>query len=794
MPEDTGSAADVAPAWEWLRRWQAGTAGDVRTFLAGTGPLPPEQVVAVLLVEQRERWQRGQRVPAETYLAWCGDVRASAEAAVELIFGEFLLRRRRGEAPQVSEYQIRFPQHADWLAKQVALHEALHSGSEGQSPTSADEQTPLPVAAAPSPSGWPQVAGYEILAEVGRGGMGVVYRARQTALDRLVALKVVLAGDHASDEGLVRFHREAQAVARLQHPGIVQIYEIGASGGLPFLALEYIAGGSLSQRLAGTPLPGREAAQLVAALADAVHHAHERGIVHRDLKPANVLLAGDGSPPSPALPVVPTTKVPSQAAPGPSRLAGLTPKISDFGLAKRLDAPAGLTQSGAIVGTPSYMAPEQAHGRSKDVRPAADVYALGAVLYEALTGRPPFKAAQAVDTLLQVISDEPVPPRRLQPKVPRDLDTICLKCLQKLPARRYPSALALAEDLRRFLGGKPIQARPTPAWERARKWAGRHPAWAGLIAVVAAGFVALAVGGAILAGTVVQLQRSQAQARANLASAADASWRLGDELAAMVSYSKSKGDRNLVKAQSAAADEAFKSAADLYRQLAWESPDENAFAVGLGRTYAAAGQNLHYNAERPADALPRLDEAIPILEKAHQREPANAFVQKLLGRAHAARADVLVRLERREESLVNRDRSIELNEDPFRRSERLFRAMTLAALDGRHEQGVREAEALVAEGTIPGREETFSELAMVYGRALLRVAGDKRLAEAERAKLKERYGRRAVEILVLAEKSGYYRKRDNREELWTDDDLKPLHERPDFQELRRRADPKRVKP
>ena len=240
----------------------------------------------------------------------------------------------------------------------------------------------------------------------------------------------------------------------MQHPNIVQVYEVGEHEGKPFFSLEFCGGGSLEKKLNGTPLPAREAAALVETLARAMQAAHEQHVIHRDLKPANVLLAEDG-----------------------------TPKITDFGLAKKLDE-AGQTQSGAIMGTPSYMAPEQAGGKSGEIGPAADVYALGAILYECLTGRPPFKAATALDTILQVVSDEPVPPSQLQTKTPRDLETICLKCLHKEARKRYATARELADDLRRFLDGEPIRARPVGRVERAAKWVKRNPVVAALVALV----------------------------------------------------------------------------------------------------------------------------------------------------------------------------------------------------------------------------------------------------------------------------------------------------------------------
>jgi serine/threonine-protein kinase len=294
-----------------------------------------------------------------------------------------------------------------------------------------------------------------VLGVLGRGGMGVVYKARNLRLKRLVAVKMILAGEHAGPEHMARFRTEAEAIARLQHPNIVQVFEVGEQGEMPFLSLEFCGGGSLATKLRETLLPPAEAAALMQKLARAMQAAHDKEIIHRDLKPGNVLLADDG-----------------------------TPKITDFGLAKKLDE-AGLTIPGVVVGTPSYMAPEQAEGW-RDVGPLADVYALGAVLYECLTGRPPFKAATSLDTMVQVVSEEPVPPRRLNPAVPRDLETICLKCLRKAPGKRYASAQALADDLDRFLTHKPIQARPATTRERFAKWCRRNPLLAGLIVALVA--------------------------------------------------------------------------------------------------------------------------------------------------------------------------------------------------------------------------------------------------------------------------------------------------------------------
>jgi tetratricopeptide (TPR) repeat protein/tRNA A-37 threonylcarbamoyl transferase component Bud32 len=326
-------------------------------------------------------------------------------------------------------------------------------------------------------------AGYELLGIIGRGGMGVVHKARHLKLKRLAAVKMIL-NSHANSDQRDRFRGEAEAVARLQHPNIVQIYEVGEDQDRPFIALEFVDGGSLDKKLARQSLPPRSAAALVETLARAVEAAHQGGIVHRDLKPANILLAGGPDTP----------------------IERCVPKITDFGLAKHIDENVGHTQSGAILGTPYYMAPEQAAGNSKEIGPLSDVYALGIILYECLVGRPPFNGATLVEILDQVRNEEPVPPRRRQSKVPHDLETICLKCIDKHSHRRYRSAEAFSDDLKRFLDDEPILARRVRWWERAIKWAHRRPSTAALLGVLLAVALALPVAGLLFS---VQLAKNR---------------------------------------------------------------------------------------------------------------------------------------------------------------------------------------------------------------------------------------------------------------------------------------------
>jgi eukaryotic-like serine/threonine-protein kinase len=331
----------------------------------------------------------------------------------------------------------------------------------------------------------PDVPGYEIIGIIGRGGMGVVFKAMQLALHRIVALKMLQNWADASERELARFRAEADVIARLQHPNIVQIYDVGKAAGRPYFVLEYVAGGNLAQYLSGTPQSARMAAQFIMTLAHAAQAAHGMGVIHRDLKPANILLVARQQDCADDLD---GTRNPTMLV-ADGELLQAIPKIADFGMAKCASADweaqvhRSLTVTGDLLGTPSYMAPEQAAPTGPPVGPAADIYALGAILYELITGRPPFKGESPLDTVLQVLHNEPVSVTDLQPNVPRDLETICLKCLRKEPRRRYQSASELADDLQSFLRGAPIKARPRGTIEKAWRWICDHPAPSGLVAV-----------------------------------------------------------------------------------------------------------------------------------------------------------------------------------------------------------------------------------------------------------------------------------------------------------------------
>src|SRR5262245_40388485 len=500
----TGSnGPDVDPAARILRLWQTEEYPDLDRFLAEAAPLSPAEFADVLRVDQRYRWESGERTSAEHYLTRYPNLLDDPESAVDFVYAELLLREQHGEDYELETFVRRFPGLAETLRQQIVLHQALRAGP----PTAAAVKRPRTA----NPIDRNQTCGqFEIVRAIGRGGAGIVYEARQPNVNRRVALKMLSAGAHADPEQLVRFRAEAEAVGRLQHPNIVQIYEAGQWEGCPYLALEFVHGGSLRSRLNGAPQSPQASATLIETLARAMHAAHLAGVVHRDLKPANILFSG--APPSG-----------NEGRPhGISWSADEVPKIADFGLAKAVSGPdddaEALTQTGDLLGTPSYMSPEQASGHRDQIGPTTDVYGLGAILYELLTGRPPFQGVTVVEVLQHVLLEDPVSPARLQPRLPRDLEIICLKCLQKQPARRYATALDLADDLRRFVAGEPIQARPTPRLARLGRWCRRNPVLAGLGGLIGVLAAALIVGS--LAAT-VRLQKAAGErlAEARLAEA-----------------------------------------------------------------------------------------------------------------------------------------------------------------------------------------------------------------------------------------------------------------------------------
>jgi tetratricopeptide (TPR) repeat protein len=609
--------------------------------------------------ELRRRLRDGEGCAVEDFRGPYPELWDDPEAVLELIYTEFTARAELGQPANPEAWYARFPQWRDRLEKLFRIHAAVvgrSDASTGAPTLAAVEAVQGPHAAVGAAR---QVGNYELLEEIGRGGMGVVYKARQAGLNRVVALKMILAGAHAGSQVRARFRKEAEAVARLQHANIVQVHEVGEHDGLPYLSMEYVDGGSLadlleSRRSQGVVgLPPAEAVRLVEALARAVQYAHERGVIHRDLKPGNVLLAACG-----------LASAKPQAA---------VPKLTDFGLAKTLGAEGKSTRTGALLGTPRYMAPEQAGGAKGLVGPATDVYALGAILYELLTGRPPFEGTTVEETLELVRSAEPVPPGQLRPRLPRDLQTICLKCLAKEPSKRYGSARDLADDLERFAQGRPIRARPVGPLGRLGRWCRRKPALAGLLA-------ALLIVGLVGVGSVTALWlraerlRRDADARrrealANLKLAREAA----DNYATRVSenlrlqqadlrplrkelletvvplYEKlieGYGDDPEIQAERGKvcfqlgvltaevgerekATDLFTQSAAIFRRLADQHPDEPEYQVGLAKAHNDLGK-AYTQASRYADAEREFRQAVAIRRELARRDPGDAQNRKSL--------------------------------------------------------------------------------------------------------------------------------------------------------------------
>lgn len=535
---------------------------------------PPQAVLEDVLDQQRCDWMSGKAIRAAELLRRHIAVSSNPADASDIIYHEYLLRAELGQSPDWQEYLRDFPLYAERLR---FLRRADQVVAEALGASAAVE-------------GRAQLDDYELLEELGRGGMGVVFKARQKSLNRYVAIKMIRAGEGSDQEGRKRFENEAQAVARLQHPNIVQIYEVGQVNGRQFLALEFVEGQSLARHLAGTPLPARQAASLVETLARAIHYAHGKQIIHRDLKPSNVLVAG--------------------------ALDRGQLKVTDFGLAKQMDVLAE-TRTFGTVGTPSYMAPEQVDAKLGAPDRRTDVYGLGTILYELLTGRPPFRAETPLQTLKQVAGADPARPRLLNPAVPRDLETVCLKCLEKEPAQRYGSAAALADDLARFVKGEPVLARPIGPGARFGRWCRLNPVVASLTAVL----VLALVGG--VSGIARQWWQAELERRNAVASDLEAQ-QLLSELIASNPVDPWFGYRLAVPS----VEPLLKAAAHCKIHLE-KNPANLQLRIALTNVYGCLG-TLYAQRRQMAEREQRLQDARALWEPLVRDEPANPVYRSWL--------------------------------------------------------------------------------------------------------------------------------------------------------------------
>lgn len=525
--------------------------------------------------------------------------------ARRIVEQEYRVRRSFAQHPSAKEYHSRFPE--------------LYP----------DEASAKSIESPPEPGALPQFPGYSLERELGRGGMGIVYEALQIDLKRPVALKVMRAGNHAAEDEIARFHTEAETVARLQHPNIVEIYEIGSADGNPYLTLEFVDGGTLADTIASRPQPPRDAADRVRQLAAAAECAHQSGVIHRDLKPSNVLLTASG-----------------------------IPKISDFGLARQMEAETPHTRTGEVLGTPSYMAPEQAEGRPRDIGPATDVYALGAILYELLTGRPPFLAETPIATLQQVLEVEPISPSRLQPGVPRDLATISLKALEKEPARRYPSAAELGADLERFLAGKPIQARPASLGLRTWKWIRRHPGAATVLAVTTLAVASLLLGALWYQGRLEKsLERETAQK-----TAAQESFQQARQAVDQMLTRVAAGPLANVPQMEGVTQQLLEDALVFYRGFLEERGEDPEVRREAARAFRRVG-DIRFRLGQPQKARESFRNSTSILEQLTREHPGRRELWHDLADTHNNQAQLLAATGQEEKSVAALREAVRLRED-----------------------------------------------------------------------------------------------------------------------------------
>jgi serine/threonine protein kinase len=595
----------------------------------------PAALLEKLCGDQRRRWQAGERIPAEAYVRQHPGLESEPQHVLELVYNEVLLREESGEEPRLEEYVRRFPRFVPQLKPLFEVHRALASGGPLEPGGTGGPGATPPETGVPAARPGPALGDYAILAELGRGGMGVVYEARQLSLNRVVALKMILGGQLASGADVQRFRAEAEAAANLDHPHIVPVYEVGEQDGRHYFSMKLVQGISLAQAVnrgpwaVGRQGAERRAARVVEAVARAVHYAHQRGILHRDLKPANILLDEQGQP-----------------------------HVTDFGLARRVEGGSSLTPSGAIVGTPGYMAPEQASGRKGGMSTACDVYSLGAILYELLTGGPPFRGETPLATLRLVQERQPQRPRAVNARVSRDLETICLKCLHKEPQQRYATANDLADDLSRYLAGEPIRGRPVGPAERLWWWCRRRPLVAGLSAAL------VLMCGLGFGGVLWQWRRAEGQR-----AVADGQRRLAEENSrqaqqAVDDYFTKVSESKLLKVPGfqPLRKELLETALAYYQRFLEERGADPLLQAETAAAHARVAQ-ITGMIGSPAEALAEYQKARVLYERLADADPGRSEFRHALARIHDDSATLLQSMDgRRAEAAASARRALALRE------------------------------------------------------------------------------------------------------------------------------------